>query len=261
MRLSSASFPDAMKHVHRLKRLRVARPAIDIARAIVLQNPFHQKKMRRFYSRFMRQGDLCFDVGAHVGGRTKIFVQLGARVVCVEPQGSCAKRLGKRFAREDVIILQQALAATEGETDLWVCEEATPISTTSARWMRESRFAGLHRWTRAERVATTTLDALIARYGMPRFCKIDVEGSEAAVLQGLSRPIPFISFEFARELFDELGKCLDYLCSLGPARYNCSPWESMELLFSQWVTADELQRSLRVHPDSLLCGDIYARFD
>jgi len=33
-------------------------------------------------------------------------------------------------------------------------------------------------------------------YGLPHFCKIDVEGFEEQALAGLSRPLPVLSFEF-----------------------------------------------------------------
>ena len=42
--------------------------------------------MDTLYRRFLRPGDLAFDVGAHVGDRVASFRRLGARVVAVEPQ-------------------------------------------------------------------------------------------------------------------------------------------------------------------------------
>jgi FkbM family methyltransferase len=42
----------------------------------------------------------------------------------------------------------------------------------------------------------TTLDELIGKHGVPVFIKIDVEGFEEAVLQGLSQPVRALSFEF-----------------------------------------------------------------
>ena len=55
--------------------------------------PFRARRMRRFYSRFVRAGDLCFDVGAHAGNRVRCFRQLGARVVAIEPQADFVRLL------------------------------------------------------------------------------------------------------------------------------------------------------------------------
>ncbi|MEN8172361.1 MAG: hypothetical protein ABFS03_05715, partial [Chloroflexota bacterium] len=49
----------------------------------------HDQRMLGFYSQFIASNDLCFDVGANRGSRTKIFRQLGTRVVAVEPQAAC----------------------------------------------------------------------------------------------------------------------------------------------------------------------------
>src|SRR4051812_11866348 len=45
--------------------------------------------VRRMYSRFLRPGDLVFDIGANVGQRVKVFARMGVTVVAVEPQDVC----------------------------------------------------------------------------------------------------------------------------------------------------------------------------
>jgi hypothetical protein len=46
------------------------------------------RKRLTFYRNFIRNGDLCFDIGANIGTRTEAFLELGAKVVAVEPQRS-----------------------------------------------------------------------------------------------------------------------------------------------------------------------------
>jgi len=48
-----------------------------------------------FYRVFVAAGDLCFDVGANLGNRTRCFRQLGCTVVAVEPQGECFRKLAQ----------------------------------------------------------------------------------------------------------------------------------------------------------------------
>ncbi|MGB3904002.1 MAG: FkbM family methyltransferase, partial [Anaerolineae bacterium] len=220
----------------------------------------HRERLA-FYSQFIKEGDLCFDVGANVGNITAIFLELGARVVCIEPQEFCLQHLYERWGnREDVIIVGKAVGAGEGYSELFICEDAPTISTISAKWKNEGRFSQYHNWTKRQRVPMTTLDALIQLYGSPTFCKIDVEGFEQSVLQGLTRPIPSISFEFTREFFDDAKKCISHLGSIGPVEFNCSLGESMKLLFPTWITPDELYGMLDSIDDELLWGDIYAKF-
>ncbi len=224
-------------------------------------NVRRHREMLEFYAQFVKKGDLCFDIGANIGSKTAVFLALGARVICVEPQPSCLQQLYRSFRKnENVVIIGQAVGGREGYGELAICEEAPAISTLSNKWRNEGRFSRNHQWTRTERVPMTTLDALILSYGLPAFCKIDVEGYEEPVLRGLTRPIPVLSFEFTREFFADAQRCIDRLLSLGRAEFNCTIGESMTLLFPIWATADELYERLDQPGGELLCGDIYARF-
>ena len=218
------------------------------------------RKMVRFYSQFIGRGDLCFDVGAHVGERTRVFLALGAKVVCVEPQAICLQALHEAFGhRGDVIIVSQAVGDRDGSAEMALCENAPDISTLSGKWQREGRFSRDHRWTKRQSVSVTTLDSLIARYGVPRFCKIDVEGFEPFVFQGLTQPVDVVSFEFTREFFDDARRCIERLLSIGRASLNCSIGETMRFLFPDWVSPEQLYARLARMDHPLLWGDVYAK--
>lgn len=220
----------------------------------------HKSKTVEFYSHFIRNGDLCFDVGANMGNRTEIFLKLGAKVVCIEPQQICLQKLYKLFGKnKNVIIVDKAVGCCEGYGELAICEAEHTISTMSDKWIDEGRFSKHYRWTERKQVPITTIDTLISLYGRPAFCKIDVEGFEEQVLRGLTRPISLISFEFTREFFDDAKNCINYLLSIGRFKFNCSLGESMNLLSTDWVEPDELYEKVDSLDDEFLWGDVYAK--
>jgi FkbM family methyltransferase len=211
-----------------------------------------------FYRPFFSEGDLCFDVGAHRGRRTDLFLDLGARVVCVEPQPRCIEILTDKYrARPEVAIVPKGLAAAPGVRSLRLCEMADAISTFSEEW-QTGRFQDQN-WDTAVDVPMTTLDTLIKEFGRPQFCKIDVEGLEIEVLHGLSAPIPAIAFEFTREFMRNAKTCVGLLKSLGYAEFNYTRGESFALALPAWVDSDTLFDHLSREQDLLAWGDIYAR--
>jgi FkbM family methyltransferase len=220
----------------------------------------HQK-MLKFYSQLIKSGDMCFDVGANVGNRTQVFIDLGAKVIAIEPQDICLKRLDHLFGNnENIIIVGKAVGETEGYADISICEDANTISTLSESWKNNGRFAGEFQWTETKSVSVTTLNKLIDSYGLPRFCKIDVEGFELPVIKGLTKLIPYISFEFSIELRMETKECIYHLQSLGDVEFNFSFGESMEWLYQEWYSPEVFCNKLDAITDQMFWGDIYARF-
>jgi FkbM family methyltransferase len=216
--------------------------------------------VRRFYRRFIRPGDLVFDVGANTGARTAVFRVLGARVIAVEPQPGCVRALEARFGGDPLVrVVAAGLAAAPGTMPLAICDEAPTISTMSAAWREKGRFAAGFSWTHTEMVPVTTLDALIAEHGEPAFCKIDVEGYERGVLEGLSRPIPHVSFEFTREFLEETAACVRRLEGLGGCAFNAVLGESMRFMLPDDVSGESLLSLLATHPDPMVWGDVHAR--
>ncbi|MBK8905485.1 MAG: FkbM family methyltransferase [Anaerolineaceae bacterium] len=219
--------------------------------------------MRRLYGRFIQPGDLCFDVGAHVGNRLRVWRQLGARVVAIEPQPVLFGVLQRLYGRSPhVILLDQAVGAQPGQATLHISQRTPTVSTLSASWMKavqqDGRFAGVA-WESAVTVPVVTLDELVGRYGSPAFCKIDVEGFELEVLRGLSTPIPALSFEYIPAALDVALGCVDRLQQLGNYRFNHTPGETHRLQADPWLTADEIRHFLQQLPPQAHSGDIYAR--
>ena len=220
--------------------------------------------MRSFYSQFVAADALCFDVGANMGNRTKIFRRLGARVVAVEPQAECLAVLRRAFGSDrGVTVVAQAVGATPGTATLFRSDAHT-ISSLSQEWIDSVRSSGRfadHAWDSGQSVPVTTLDSLIAIHGLPDFIKVDVEGFELHVLQGLTQPVPALSFEFTPEMMHSALGCVDYLARLGDAEFNYSLGESMTLADARWWRSGDISRrleALRTKTD--IFGDVYARF-
>ncbi|HEX9616744.1 MAG TPA: FkbM family methyltransferase [Anaerolineales bacterium] len=219
--------------------------------------------MVAFYRQFIRPGDLCFDLGAHVGNRLWAWRRLGARIVALEPQPACMRLLRCLYGNQTAItLLEQAVGAVPGKQTLHLSRWTPTVSSLSRGWIaavrQDKSFAGV-RWDEELSISVTTLDALIAQFGEPVFCKIDVEGYELETFRGLSRPLRALSFEYLPVTSYIALNCLARLAELGEYEYNWSERESHRLLSPAWLSpygmADLLVKMAPEQPP----GDIFAR--
>jgi membrane glycosyltransferase len=217
------------------------------------------------YQPYVGRGDLVFDIGGHVGDRVASFRRLGARVVVAEPQPVLAKTLRLLYGRDrDVTVEEAAVGRTAGTASLRLNLDNPTVSTASDAFIAAARGAPGwegQQWTRAIDVPMTTLDALIARHGAPRFIKIDVEGYEAEALAGLSSPVPSLSFEFTTIQPDVAAACIERCAAIGYRSFRASLGESLTFVHDRKLVASEIAAWLADLPVEANSGDVYATLD
>ncbi|WP_043499439.1 FkbM family methyltransferase [Georgenia sp. SUBG003] len=223
---------------------------------------WRRRRMTAFYGQFVGPGDLAFDVGSHVGTRLRAFRTLGTRVVAVEPQPDLVAVLRRLYGRDPLVTVETcAVGARTGTATLQIATRTPTVSTVAPSWIDEvrsdPRFTAV-RWDQELTVPLTTLDSLVERHGEPRFCKIDVEGSELDVLLGLSRPLPALSFEYLAVVSHRAAACVERLAELGSYRFTYSPLETLRWATDRWLDAEEIVAELRALPRSAPPGDVYA---
>ena len=155
----------------------------------------------RSMPRFLRAGDLAFDIGAHVGDRIASFRRLGARVVALEPQPGPARAIRLIHGRDPAVIAAAGRRRRDGGHADAPRQHRQPdgldrVAGFHPRRRRAGGVGGPGLGRRRSPCPCLTLDRLIRDHGRPAFVKIDVEGFEDRVLAGSARPVPALSFEF-----------------------------------------------------------------
>jgi FkbM family methyltransferase len=223
-------------------------------------HPFKRRALVNLYAAFIRPGDLCFDIGAHIGSHLSIWLKLGARVLAVEPNPACARILRAVYGRSAVIV-ETAAWDSAGTQKLFISTRSPTLSTLRRDWIetvRHKRDFSRNRWDDTVEVRTITLDGLIDRYGKPGFCKIDVEGAEDRVLQGLTQPLPGLSFEYISAAIEPAVGSVDRLSDLASYVFNWIPGEGGVFQSAAWLGSAEMKRELRKLSKGRGSGDVYA---
>jgi FkbM family methyltransferase len=198
---------------------------------------------------------LVFDVGANVGEKTDIMLSLGARVVAFEPQPRLAREVKARGGKNSPLtVVRAAVGAETGTAELVLASSSTGLASIRPEWDQKLAAGKI-------RVPLTTLDAEIGKYGKPVFCKIDVEGFESEVLNGLSVPLKFLSFEYHRnkEALERVTACVERLTALGKYEFNLTGTEEAALLLPQWLSRDAFLKAFPECAGPHFYGDVFTR--
>ena len=220
---------------------------------------FHKRVRYHDIKKFLNPGDLFFDVGAHLGSKSKELIKNKINVIMIEPQPECLKELRKLYSNNPfATIVPMGLGKSKEKLEMSINSKMPVISTFAKHW-KTGRFSN-STWDKKIIVDITTLDDLIKKYGDPKFIKIDVEGFEHEVLLGLTKKSGIISFEFASEFIEDAFKSIDYLVSLGYSDFNYSLGERRKF-FTTWSNANTIKDYIRenIKNDNLLWGDFYCK--
>jgi FkbM family methyltransferase len=202
---------------------------------------------------------MVFDIGAHVGAKAAWFAELGARVICVEPQPNMVQILKRRFNPYPLVtIVPKGVASQPGKLEMSISSKNPLISTFSHEW-KSGRFSNMI-WDQTVPVEVTTFDQLVMEYGCPRYTKVDVEGFETDVFGGLNSRVGCISFEFTSEFLINAVKIVNHLFEIGYSKFNFSIGEADQWFLPHWSAREDTFNTLYkiCGNDSLCWGDIYA---
>lgn len=177
-----------------------------------------------FYRKFLKAGQLCFDIGANIGTKTNIFNLLGATVVAVEPDPkSFSVLIDKYKNKKNITLLNIGLGS--GSTEKRLHNSSNPALSTFddddvKNTLSDQRFLGSS-YIETTLVKIETIDSLIRKFGVPDYCKIATVGYELEIIKGLSHPITAMSITCnLPHHTDRTIECIDRMERLAKYRYN-----------------------------------------
>lgn len=218
---------------------------------------FIQKyKTKKFYSKIISKNDLCFDIGANKGRKSKILLSLGANVIAFEPQSSCHKYLNeiknKRFSYYPFAVGEKNEIL---ELHLSNHSEVATLSSTFVQYYQ----SGTIFWDKTEKAEVRTLAELIKIHGVPNYCKVDVEGHELSVFSTLKYPIPLIEFEFTGGFITDTLSIIDLLANNDKVLFNFIRNENPSFMLAEWIDAATIKKIISSLPIPNLHGNIFVK--
>jgi FkbM family methyltransferase len=132
----------------------------------------------------IRPGDIVWDIGANMGIYTQVFlngVSPQGKVVAFEPAPSCYLELQKKYKDNPLVELKNIAVGAKNDT-LSMNIEENPLASTH-KIIDQSNFISSDNLVE---VQVRSLDSIIESELMPNIIKIDVEGYEGQIIDGMN---------------------------------------------------------------------------
>lgn len=159
---------------------------------------------------------MLFDIGANRGDACFAALNRGfTKVVALEPAPRIYRELVRNFIYSPVIPVKMAVSNTNNERVEFYEAEEDGLSTLNKDWLTSDTLPYNGKPFRITAVNTITMDRLVEIYGTPDLTKIDVEGAEWSVFNGMTKHHGMLTFEWTDVTIGEHEQQLEYLQSLG----------------------------------------------
>jgi FkbM family methyltransferase len=206
---------------------------------------------------------LLFDIGANHGRYALAHKDRFRQIVSVEASPSTYTILCRAVAvYQQIKPLHFAVTNISAESvTFYHCAIADTISTLDRDWLSSeaSRFGNYRNTICEVQVPTTSLDKLIAQYGIPDLLKVDVEGAENIVLASLTQKVPVLCFEWAAEWRSKNKQCIAHLTALGFSRFHIQMEDKYDYLPPAYDrTAEEVLAFFDTARDKVDWGMVWA---
>jgi FkbM family methyltransferase len=174
------------------------------------------------------KSDLIYDIGFHRGEDTDFYLKKGYRVVAVEANPELCAEGRERFAgpisEGRLTLVNKAVAEAPGKVTFYRNRNNSVWGTIDLLWAERNARMGSP--SDEIIVEATTMEALLAEFGVPYYAKFDIEGFDMVGVQGLGaakeRP-RYISVESDKDSFKALLREFAILTSLGYDRFKVVP--------------------------------------
>jgi FkbM family methyltransferase len=195
----------------------------------------NQREEFRSFLKHCQSGMRLFDIGAHFGVFSLATARAGGTAIAVDPSADALRIVESEAAINGygaaIESLRAAVTSSSGSMGL------LSSGVFSAGYFK---VAPNEPGSELTQIPTVTIDYMTERFGVPTHIKIDVEGHEAAALQGskvtFSRSSPLLFLEFHNEMVTNDGgdpnAAVAELYGLGYAAFdfNGEPLEAKALL-------------------------------